>query len=1205
MPSGFPARGVVRRTLAAILAAAAIGSALAGAPGKAVSHKGWIEVEGPVPTTGFGTGVRVIDRFGNRVFAEVSADAVDRLRGRGVSFHPVEDADILGVGEERFDVRSGEPPLPPEWRADDTAPAGRQPYLVKFDSPVRPDRILDLERAGAEVVQYQAHFGYLVLAEPDREEQLRGVRHVVFVGAYHPGYKAGAALRAKAAEDETISLRILYFDVPGFETRIDQRVRAGARLVSREDGASTSQGSLLHRAVLENVRTRDLPAILRDSEVYWAEEWFPPQPEDERVAQIVAGNHVSGVPFPGYFAWLAGIGADGTGITVSVADTGLDTGDTATLHEDLRGRTTFATDLCAENRDRSGHGTNVASIAVGDPRPPTGTGLVDSGSFYWGAGTAPGASLHFQKALDVDDCGTLYAAQPTILAEDAVLNGAQIGNFSFSDGGFPGNAYTSTAQAWDARVRDARSGMAGNQQYSVIFSAGNGGPANGSITSPHAAKNVITVGATENQRPGCPGISSCGGIADDIAFVTSWSSRGPTADGRIKPDLVAPGHVVAGARSAAATYSCICEGLAACCASVGVDGSSKYTVYSGTSVAAPAVTGASAVVYQWFRNRFGTFPSPAMNKAILIHGAVDPSTADAPNNREGWGRVDLESSLDSDLPAQYVDETTVLASTGDAAAFTASYYVQDPTRPAKATLAWTDAPGAVSCDPCLVNDLDLVVTRDATTWLGNNIAGGVSTPGGTPDARNNVEVVSLPGGTLSCSPFEVKVRAQALNGDGVPGNSEPVDQDFALVVSNAGTTVAPPIVRVASWTLSGGCDGDSFLDEVETVSLSIQLENVGCTDAAGTMATLSVDSGPADGLVTVLSSGPELIGAVAVGGQASHTWQIALAGGAASLCGQNVPLTLVISDSASRSWTDSVQVPIDGTALRPVTLTDPVDADLSFSRDATQWSLRSCRTTSAPTSWHMGQADCTGIVRDASTRDLIFAHAVPSGAVIREVSFRHAFGGYANASLGLADSVQVDIDPEDDGSYVTLEQWRQGIDNPTSMTLAGPFDLTAFDTTRADTIKIRFRFTSAANWSGGPNHASGWDVDDLVFGYDEAICGGCQPMPVGDGSGGGNPLRASRSGESLVLTWDPVPYAVRYNLYMGTLSGLWDHAIFATTGLDGSDSCFEPTTSATFPLPTGNVYFLVSSDNGTVESNLGSSTAVQPRPYASPACSPH
>ena len=109
----------------------------------------------------------------------------------------------------------------------------------------------------------------------------------------------------------------------------------------------------------------------------------------------------------------------------------------------------------------------------------------------------------------------------------------------------------------------------------------------------------------------------------------------------------------------------------------------------------------------------------------------------------------------------------------------------------------------------------------------------------------------LTGSTLDCSSIEFKVRAQTLSGDGVPGNADITDQDFALVISNAATTAGPPVMGVSASGLSNGCDSDNFLDRRETADLTLDLTNVGCSSGFGVNATVSVDSAPAGAVVNI------------------------------------------------------------------------------------------------------------------------------------------------------------------------------------------------------------------------------------------------------------------------------------------------------------------------------------------------------------------
>jgi hypothetical protein len=110
-------------------------------------------------------------------------------------------------------------------------------------------------------------------------------------------------------------------------------------------------------------------------------------------------------------------------------------------------------------------------------------------------------------------------------------------------------------------VRDADLTQAGNQQLIYVFSAGNSGSSAGTIGTPGNGKNMITVGASENQRPsdesgswtdGC-GIGPTG--ADNAMDIISFSSRGPAPGGRVKPETIGPGTHIQGTASTNAGYN--------------------------------------------------------------------------------------------------------------------------------------------------------------------------------------------------------------------------------------------------------------------------------------------------------------------------------------------------------------------------------------------------------------------------------------------------------------------------------------------------------------------------------------------------------------------------------------------------------------------------------------------------------------------------
>ena len=139
-----------------------------------------------------------------------------------------------------------------------------------------------------------------------------------------------------------------------------------------------------------------------------------------------------------------------------------------------------------------------------------------------------------------------------------------------------------------------------------------------------------------------------------------------------------------------------------------------------------------------------------------------------------------------------------------------------------------------------VNDLDLEVSVGGRTYRGNWLAGGLSVPGGQADFRNNVENVVLPASTSGR--MSVKVVAKSLGGDGVPGNGKPLDQDFALVVSNAQEQLSSPVLVQGAATVDDTVDdqnGDGYLEPSESFTLRQRVRNTGTDVATGVSATLA------------------------------------------------------------------------------------------------------------------------------------------------------------------------------------------------------------------------------------------------------------------------------------------------------------------------------------------------------------------------------
>jgi hypothetical protein len=457
----------------------------------------------------------------------------------------------------------------------------------------------------------------------------------------------------------------------------------------------------------------------------------------------------------------------------------------------------------------------------------------DGGTGGQGKGTAPAASLVFQAIEEyvnfVSICGLQYPDGYYLLGIPADL-GSLFQPAYNSGARIHSNSWGSDADGdYTADSASADSFMWSNRDMLVTFSAGNQGVDansdgivdNDSTGSPATAKNVLTVGASENDRQGnyqcdtsltytshdayqagetCGSMGGqnllgtwgsrygfVGPMADDPTAgnanqMAGWSSRGPTDDGRIKPDVVAPGTWILSGYS-----SLHQEGYgdpvnpqnnAYQVDGWGMPVNAGYKYFGGTSMSNPITAGGATVVRDYYQEAHSHSASAALVKATLINTAVDLQDENnddvndnfypIPNVHEGWGRVDLAAATSG--AAQWVDNTVGL-STGGSANY--NYSVSSSGSAFKVTLVWTDYPSTETASANLVNNLNLVITAPGgATYRGNVFSGGWSQTGGSADGVNNVENVYVQ--TADAGTWTVQV-----SGANVPNGPQP----FALVVS--------------------------------------------------------------------------------------------------------------------------------------------------------------------------------------------------------------------------------------------------------------------------------------------------------------------------------------------------------------------------------------------------------------------------------------
>ncbi len=610
----------------------------------------------------------------------------------------------------------------------------------------------------------------------------------------------------KAGADPLVAVVVM------FHQDVDHKTES-QRLSRQLHATVASQIRSINAAVL-HMHLSQIDQLAMDDSIMWVEPPLPPMAELNAENRALTNvDLVNAAPY----------GLDGTGVNVLIYD-----GGKMANHNDFGSRLTIG---MSDTANTSDHATHVGGTVGGD-----GTAT------YNNRGMAPGVNLisyGFEQPGGLMQ-GFLYT-DPGDIEDDYTeainVYGAHISNNSIgtntAPNGYPcdwtGN-YGATGALIDAIAR----GSLGNP-FRIVWANGNErqtsrclGDDNGnfgeyfSTAPPAGAKNHITVGSVDS----------------DTDLTSSFSSWGPVDDGRIKPDISAPGCQVGGDGGVLSTSSLNPAG---------------YSVKCGTSMASPTVCGISALILEQYRLSFPDRDDLRNStlKAILANTAVDRGNT-GPDYQYGYGSVRADAAVDA-----VIAENVVEAEVGQGDIYRFVVIIGENDSELKVTMAWDDAPGTPNVDPVLVNDLDIRVIDSSSNihmpWTldpSNPSAPAVRT---TRDGINNIEQVVIdnaaPGAyTVEVSGFNVAVGA--TQGFGVVSNGFLVNCSSNGLISMSGSRVqcdGSLNVQVID------CDLNTSDEVVDTVDVMIS-----STTDAGFMLTLTetaAESAAFTGSFTFSSSG--------------------------------------------------------------------------------------------------------------------------------------------------------------------------------------------------------------------------------------------------------------------------------------------------------------------------------------------------------------
>jgi subtilisin family serine protease len=607
-----------------------------------------------------------------------------------------------------FDTRTGEPALPEHLTIHEYQGEGY--YLVQFKGPIYQTWKEELMQDGISIIGYLPYHVYIVRATDEQIVLAQTKPFVQWTGVYQPAYKLQAELFNLEGTGRVVIQIFPDQNASDIESQI-RELGFGVVEVIEHEICSTID------AIVDLSQVHEIAQI---PGVHWIQLWSEPTFANQNCQWVTQTGWRSSIPSDPQARRIWYQGLRGSGTILCSTDSGINTNHYQFYdssypistpgvypnHRKVVAYKLYSGAVFGDSPNFYYHGSHVNCTVAGNDTS-LGSSPYD--------GMAKEAQIYF---VDIGSNSGLVVPTNLTAMYDTIYLGRGLPYHVLQHSGSWGWSNSNGTYLTQDATTDAY--VWAHRDLLNLYAAGNESSAT-RIRNPGMAKDVLTVGAMLNST--------------SSTQIASFSSRGPTQDNRIKPNIMAPGD-------GTTLYS----GLMS--ANGGTN--NGYWAMYGTSMATPASNGSIGLIRHYLLA--GYYPTGSANpadsikyqSAALLRAmaivSCDPNVGyTIPNFNVGWGRIDMDSVLffAGDTRKLVLLDDTVGINTGESVV---DSFEVNSSIPLRICVAWTDTAASSGANPTIVNDLNVeLVSPGGTYYRGNQYSGGQSEANPSSWDNRNVE----------------------------------------------------------------------------------------------------------------------------------------------------------------------------------------------------------------------------------------------------------------------------------------------------------------------------------------------------------------------------------------------------------------------------------------------------------------------------------